>query len=150
MRVVIQKVKRASVKVNNKIISEIKHGLMILVGYELDDGIKDINWLVNKITNLRIFNDHNNKMNLSLKDIEGEILLVSQFTLHASTKKGNKPSFINSLNPKEANQMYNTTIKELENSLEKKIKCGVFGEMMDVELINNGPLTITMDSKKKE
>ena len=150
MRVVIQKVKKASVKVNNQIISEIKYGLMILVGYELDDGIKDINWLVNKITNLRIFNDHNNKMNLSLKDIEGEILLVSQFTLHASTKKGNKPSFINSLNPKEANQMYNTTIKELENSLEKKIKCGVFGEMMDVELINNGPLTITMDSKKKE
>tara|TARA_B110000858_G_scaffold24363_1_gene24772 strand:- start:33 stop:485 length:453 start_codon:yes stop_codon:yes gene_type:complete len=150
MRVVIQKVKKASVKVNNQIISEIKYGLMILVGYELDDGIKDINWLVNKITNLRIFNDHNNKMNLSLKDIEGEILLVSQFTLHASTKKGNKPSFINSLNPKEANQMYNTTIKELENSLENKIKCGVFGEMMDVELINNGPLTITMDSKKKE
>ena len=150
MRVVIQKVKRASVTVNNKIISEIKYGLMILVGYELDDGIKDINWLVNKITNLRIFNDHNNKMNLSLKDIEGEILLVSQFTLHASTKKGNRPSFINSLNPAEANQMYNTTIKELENSLEKKIKCGVFGEMMDVELINNGPLTITIDSKKKE
>ena len=150
MRVVIQKVKRASVKVNNQIISEIKYGLMILVGYELDDGIKDINWLVNKITNLRIFNDHNNKMNLSLKDIEGEILLVSQFTLHASTKKGNRPSFINSLNPAEANQMYNTTIKELENSLEKKIKCGVFGEMMDVELINNGPFTITIDSKKKE
>ena len=150
MRVVIQKVKRASVKVNNQIISEIKYGLMILVGYELDDGIKDINWLVNKITNLRIFNDHNNKMNLSLKDIEGEILLVSQFTLHASTKKGNRPSFINSLNPAEANQMYNITIKELEKSLEKKIKCGVFGELMDVELINNGPLTITIDSKKKE
>jgi D-tyrosyl-tRNA(Tyr) deacylase len=150
MRVVIQKVKRASVKVNNQIISEIKYGLMILVGYELDDGIKDVNWLVNKITNLRIFNDHNNKMNLSLKDIEGEILLVSQFTLHASTKKGNRPSFINSLNPAEANQMYNTTIKELENSLEKKIKCGVFGEMMDVELINDGPFTITIDSKKKE
>ena len=150
MRVVIQKVKKASVKVNNQIISEIKHGLMILVGYELDDGIEDINWLVNKITNLRIFNDHNNKMNLSLKDIEGEILLVSQFTLHASTKKGNRPSFINSLNPAEANQMYNITIKELEKSLEKKIKCGVFGELMDVELINNGPLTITIDSKKKE
>ena len=89
-------------------------------------------------------------MNLSLKDIEGEILLVSQFTLHASTKKGNRPSFINSLNPAEANQMYNITIKELEKSLEKKIKCGVFGELMDVELINNGPLTITIDSKKKE
>ena len=150
MRVVIQKVKRASVKVNNQIISEIKYGLMILVGYELDDGIKDINWLVNKITNLRIFNDHNNKMNLSLKDKDGDILLVSQFTLHASTKKGNRPSFINSLNPAEANQMYNITIKELEKSLEKKIKCGVFGELMDVELINNGPLTITIDSKKKE
>lgn len=150
MRVVIQKVKRASVKVNNQIISEIKYGLMILVGYELDDGIEDITWLVNKITNLRIFNDHNNKMNLSLKDTDGEILLVSQFTLHASTKKGNRPSFINSLNPAEANQMYNTTIKELEKSLEKKIKCGVFGELMDVELINNGPLTITIDSKKKE
>ena len=150
MRVVIQKVKRASVKVNNQIISEIKYGLMILVGYELDDGIEDITWLVNKITNLRIFNDHNNKMNLSLKDTDGEILLVSQFTLHASTKKGNRPSFINSLNPAEANQMYNITIKELEKSLEKKIKCGVFGELMDVELINNGPLTITIDSKKKE
>ena len=150
MRVVIQKVKRASVKVNNQIISEIKYGLMILVGYELDDTIEDITWLVNKIINLRIFNDHNNKMNLSLKDIEGEILLVSQFTLHASTKKGNRPSFINSLNPAEANQMYNITIKELEKSLEKKIKCGVFGELMDVELINNGPLTITIDSKKKE
>ena len=150
MRVVIQKVKRASVKVNNQIISEIKYGLMILVGYELDDTIEDITWLVNKIINLRIFNDHNNKMNLSLKDIDGEILLVSQFTLHASTKKGNRPSFINSLNPAEANQMYNITIKELEKSLEKKIKCGVFGELMDVELINNGPLTITIDSKKKE
>ena len=150
MRVVIQKVKRASVKVNNQIISEIKYGLMILVGYELDDGIEDISWLVNKITNLRIFNDHNNKMNLSLKDKDGDILLVSQFTLHASTKKGNRPSFINSLNPAEANQMYNITIKELEKSLEKKIKCGVFGELMDVELINNGPLTITIDSKKKE
>ena len=150
MRVVIQKVKRASVKVNNQIISEIKYGLMILVGYELDDGIEDITWLVNKITNLRIFNDHNNKMNLSLKDTDGEILLVSQFTLHASTKKGNRPSFINSLNPAEANQMYNITIKKLEKSLEKKIKCGVFGELMDVELINNGPLTITIDSKKKE
>ena len=150
MRVVIQKVKRASVKVNNQIISEIKYGLMILVGYELDDTIEDITWLVNKIINLRIFNDHNNKMNLSLKDTDGDILVVSQFTLHASTKKGNRPSFINSLNPAEANQMYNITIKELENSLEKKIKCGVFGELMDVELINNGPLTITIDSKKKE
>ena len=150
MRVVIQKVKRASVNVNNQIISEIKYGLMILVGYELDDTIEDITWLVNKIINLRIFNDHNNKMNLSLKDTDGDILLVSQFTLHASTKKGNRPSFINSLNPAEANQMYNITIKELEKSLEKKIKCGVFGELMDVELINNGPLTITIDSKKKE
>jgi len=150
MRVVIQKVKRASVTVNDKIISEIKYGLMILVGYELDDTIEDITWLVNKIINLRIFNDHNNKMNLSLKDTDGDILLISQFTLHASTKKGNRPSFINSLNPAEANQMYNITIKELEKSLEKKIKCGVFGELMDVELINNGPLTITIDSKKKE
>ena len=150
MRVVIQKVKRASVKVNNQIISEIKYGLMILVGYELDDTIEDITWLVNKIINLRIFNDHNNKMNLSLKDTDGDILLVSQFTLHASTKKGNRPSFINSLNPAEANQMYNITIKELEKSLEKKIKCGVFGELMDVELINDGPFTITIDSKKKE
>ena len=125
MRVVIQKVKRSSVTVNDKIISEIKYGLMILVGYELDDTIEDITWLVNKIINLRIFNDHNNKMNLSLKDKDGDILLVSQFTLHASTKKGNRPSFINSLNPAEANQMYNITIKELEKSLEKKIKCGV-------------------------
>ena len=150
MRVVIQKVKRASVTVNDKIISEIKYGLMILVGYELDDGIEDISWLVNKITNLRIFNDHNNKMNLSLKDTDGDILLVSQFTLHASTKKGNRPSFINSLNLNEANKLYKTTIKELEKSLEKKIKCGVFGELMDVELINDGPLTITIDSKKKE
>lgn len=150
MRVVIQKVKRASVKVNNQIISEIKYGLMILVGYELDDTIEDITWLVNKIINLRIFNDHNNKMNLSLKDTDGDILVVSQFTLHASIKKGNRPSFINSLSPAEANQMYNITIKELEKSLEKKIKCGVFGELMDVELINNGPLTITIDSKKKE
>ena len=150
MRVVIQKVKRASVKVNNQIISEIKYGLMILVGYELDDGIEDISWLVNKITNLRIFNDHNNKMNLSLKDTDGDILLVSQFTLHASTKKGNRPSFINSLNPNEANKLYKTTIKELEKSLEKKIKYGVFGELMGVELINDGPLTITIDSKKKE
>ena len=150
MRVVIQKVKIASVKVNNQIISEIKYRLMILVGYELDDTIEDITWLVNKIINLRIFNDHNNKMNLSLKDKDGDILLVSQFTLHASTKKGNRPSFINSLNPNEANKLYKTTIKELEKSLEKKIKYGVFGELMDVELINNGPLTITVDSKKKE
>ena len=150
MRVVIQKVKRASVAVNNKIISEIKYGLMILVGYELDDTIEDITWLVNKIINLRIFNDHNNKMNLSLKDTDGDILVVSQFTLHASVKKGNRPSYIKAADSQKAKLMYDLTISEFETVLKRKISTGKFGANMDVSLVNNGPVTITIDSKKKE
>ena len=150
MRIVAQKVKNAKVEVDGIITGEISKGILILLGIEHEDTEEDADWLINKVSKLRIFKDQNGVMNFSIKDVGGDFLVVSQFTLHASTKKGNRPSFINSLNPAEANQMYNITIKELEKSLEKKIKCGVFGELMDVELINNGPLTITIDSKKKE
>lgn len=150
MRVVIQKVSKASVAVDKKIVGKIEKGLLVLAGFEDADNQEDITWMCNKIVNMRIFNDDEGKMNLSIKDVNGDILLVSQFTLHALTKKGNRPSFIKAAKPDLAIPLYKKTILELENFLQKPIATGVFGAMMDVQLNNDGPVTIIMDSKLKE
>ena len=150
MRVVIQKVKNASVTVNKKVVGKINNGLLLLVGYENGDSANDILWIINKIINMRIFNDEFKKMNLSLKDVDGDILLISQFTLHASTKKGNRPSFLDWAKPSEDKILYQKTIDKIENAIQKTIQTGVFGEMMDVSLVNDGPVTIILDSKNKE
>lgn len=150
MRTVIQRVQKASVTIEGEKVAKIDQGLLILLGIEDEDQQEDITWLVRKIINLRIFNDENKVMNLSLKDIEGEAIVVSQFTLHASTKKGNRPSYIKAAKPEIAVPLYERFIFELENSLGKKIGTGKFGADMQVELINNGPVTILIDSKNKE
>ena len=150
MRVVVQKVKNASVKVNNQLVGEINYGLMVLAGYESSDSKEDISWMVQKIIKMRIFDDSENRLNFSLLDVNGEILLISQFTLHASVKKGNRPSYIKAADSQKAKLMYDLTISEFETVLKRKISTGKFGANMDVSLINNGPVTITIDSKKKE
>lgn len=150
MRVVIQRVAQASVRINDTIKAQITKGLLVLVGIEADDTEEDIKWLCNKITNLRIMSDADGNMNLSVKEIDGEILAVSQFTLHAQTKKGNRPSFIKAAKPAFAIPLYERFIKELENQLDKKIGTGTFGADMQVTLVNDGPVTITIDSKNKE
>jgi len=150
MRVVVQKVKTASVAVNKQLVGEINNGLLLFAGYEHGDTLDDIAWITQKVTNLRIFNDELQKMNLSLIDTGGDLLLVSQFTLHASTKKGNRPSFTASAKPNEAKVLYQLTIDEIEKTLQKTIQTGVFGAMMDVSLLNDGPVTIILDSKNKE
>src|SRR5690242_1332699 len=150
MKVVIQRVSRASVKVDGSITGEIGEGLLILLGIEDADNDEDIKWLSNKILNLRIFNDENGVMNRSVLENNGAILLVSQFTLHASTKKGNRPSYIKASKPDFAIPMYEKMIAQLEQDLGKKIQTGIFGAMMKVELINDGPVTIIIDTKLKE
>lgn len=150
MRVVVQKVKNASVKVNNQLVGEINNGLMVLAGYEPSDSKEDISWMVQKIIKMRIFDDSENRLNFSLLDVNGEILLISQFTLHASVKKGNRPSYIKAADSKKAKLMYDLTISEFETVLKRKISTGKFGAHMDVSLVNNGPVTIIIDSKKKE
>jgi len=150
MRVVIQRVSNASVKVEGLITGNINSGLLILVGFEESDNEEDIIWISKKIIQLRIFNDKHDLMNLSLIDINGDILLVSQFTLHASTKKGNRPSYIKAAKPNIAIPLYENLIKQIEADLGKKIQTGRFGAMMEVSLINDGPVTITIDSKNKE
>lgn len=150
MRVVVQKVKNASVKVNNQLVGEINNGLMVLAGYEPSDSKEDISWMVQKIIKMRIFDDSENRLNFSLLDVNGEILLISQFTLHASVKKGNRPSYIKAADSKKAKLMYDLTISEFETVLKRKISTGKFGANMDVSLVNNGPVTIIIDSKKKE
>lgn len=150
MRVVVQKVKNASVKVNNQVVGEIKNGLVVLAGYESSDSMEDISWMVKKIIMMRIFDDSENRMNFSLLDVNGEILLISQFTLHASVKKGNRPSYIKAADSKKAKQMYDQTINQFETALKRKISTGEFGANMEVSLVNTGPVTITIDSKKKE
>ncbi len=150
MRAVIQRVSYASVKVDEKITGEIKNGLMILLGIEDADTKEDIEWLCAKIVNLRIFNDANDVMNICIKDVDGDILLVSQFTLHASTKKGNRPSYIKASKPDIAVLLYEQMIMQLEKDLGKKIQTGIFGADMKVELLNDGPVTILMDTKNKE
>ena len=150
MRVVVQKVKNASVKVNNQLVGEINNGLMVLAGYEPSDSKEDISWMVQKIIKMRIFDDSENRLNFSLLDVNGEILLISQFTLHASVKKGNRPSYIKAADSQKAKLMYDLTISEFETVLKRKISTGKFGANMEVSLVNNGPVTIIIDSKKKE
>ena len=150
MRIVIQKVLQASVTVEEKQVSRIGNGLLVLLGIEDADTDEDIDWLVKKMLQLRIFDDENGVMNLSVKDIGGDVLIVSQFTLHASTKKGNRPSYIRASKPDFAIPMYEKFVQKTEQILGKKAGTGVFGAMMKVELINNGPVTIIIDTKEKE
>jgi D-tyrosyl-tRNA(Tyr) deacylase len=150
MRAVIQRVNEASVVIDGKQFSSIKNGLLILLGIEDADAQEDIEWLARKIFQLRIFEDENELINLSVQDINGELLVVSQFTLFASTKKGNRPSFIRSAKPEIAIPLYESFIKELALVSGKEIKTGQFGAMMNIQLINNGPVTITIDTKNKE
>jgi D-tyrosyl-tRNA(Tyr) deacylase len=150
MRVVIQRVKQSSVTIDGKIHSQIGEGMLVLLGIEDSDNDEDLIWLSGKIVNLRIFNDENGVMNLSVKETNREILVVSQFTLHASVKKGNRPSYIKASKPEIAIPLYEKFILQLENDLGKKIATGVFGAMMEVSLINDGPVTIFIDTKNKE
>ncbi len=150
MKIIIQRVSEASVTVDHKIISSIKTGLLILLGITADDNDDDIVWLVNKVLNLRIFNDENGVMNTSLLDINGDALVVSQFTLMASTKKGNRPSYIMAAKPEIAIPIYEKFVQKLEKNLGKTIETGVFGADMKVNLVNDGPVTIVIDSKLKE
>ncbi len=150
MRVVVQRVSQSNVKVSGEVIGKIKEGLMVLVSFVDEDNDTDLDWMTKKIINLRIFNDDEGKMNRSVQDVGGDILLISQFTLHGSTKKGNRPSFIKAAKPDFANVMYERFIKVLEQSLGKEIQTGEFGGDMKVSLINDGPTTIIVDSKIKE
>ena len=150
MRTVIQRVTSASVTVESKVVAEIQKGLLVFVGIEEADTQEDLDWLVTKITQLRIFNDENEVMNLSVQDIDGDVLVVSQFTLHAATKKGNRPSYIKAAKPDIAIPMYERFVKALESKLGKKVPTGIFGADMKVLLLNDGPVTIQIDSKNKE
>ena len=150
MRAVIQRVSEASVTVEGAIIGQIQRGLMVLVGIVNEDDTSDIEWLSNKIIHMRIFEDENGVMNKSLIEVGGEILLVSQFTLHASTKKGNRPSYIAAAKPEVSIPIYEAMIHQLEKDLGASIQTGKFGADMKVALINDGPVTITIDSKNKE
>ena len=150
MRVVIQRVSKASVKVDGKTTGQIGIGLLVLVGVEDADTTEDIDWMCNKIVNIRIFNDDDGVMNRSVKDAGGRVLLVSQFTLHASTKKGNRPSYMKASKGDVAIPIYEAMIKRLEQELGSKVETGIFGADMKVELLNDGPVTIVMDSKNRE
>jgi len=150
MKVVIQRVSQASVTINQNIVAKINNGLMVLVGIEEADTFEDSNWLVSKIVYLRVFEDANKVMNLSVKDCDGEIIVVSQFTLHALTKKGNRPSYIKAAKPDIAIPLYEKFLEDLELELGKKIQTGQFGADMKVALVNDGPVTIIIDSKNKE
>ncbi|MCD8407855.1 D-tyrosyl-tRNA(Tyr) deacylase [Tenacibaculum dicentrarchi] len=149
MKAVVQRVNKASVTIEREKVADIQNGLLILVGITDDDNTEDINWLSKKITNLRIFNDENDVMNKSLIDIKGDAIIVSQFTLQASTKKGNRPSYMNASKPEIAIPLYNQFINQVENDLGKKVQTGKFGADMKVELLNDGPVTIIIDSKNK-
>ena len=150
MRVIVQRVSQSNVKVSGEVIGEIMEGLMVLVSFVDEDNDTDLGWMTKKIINLRIFNDDEGKMNRSVQEIGGDILLISQFTLHGSTKKGNRPSFIKAAKPDFANVMYERFIKVLEESLGREIQTGEFGGDMKVSLINDGPTTIIIDSKDRE
>ena len=150
MKAVIQRVTQSSVTIDAKIVAEIQKGLLVLVGIEDSDSQEDISWLTSKIANLRIFADENEVMNLSLKDIDGEMIVVSQFTLHALTKKGNRPSYIKASKPEIAIPLYESFVKQMEIELGKKIQTGQFGADMKVSLVNDGPVTIIIDTKNKE
>jgi len=150
MRVVIQRVSEAKVIVDNLVVGEINHGLVVLQGIEHDDTNEDVEWLAQKIASMRIFSDEEGKMNRDVREVNGNILLISQFTLHASTKKGNRPSFINAAKPESAILLYEALGKRLTEYIGSRIQFGKFGAMMQVLLINDGPVTILMDSKNKE
>jgi D-tyrosyl-tRNA(Tyr) deacylase len=150
LKVVLQRVSSASVTIENKIVADIQKGLLILIGIEAADLQEDIDWLVSKITKIRIFGDENQVMNLSVADIDGEIIVVSQFTLHAATKKGNRPSYIKAAKADFAIPLYESFVQQLEKELGKKIQTGIFGADMKVSLLNDGPVTIIIDSKNRE
>ena len=150
MKAVIQRVSQASVSINNEIVAQIQKGLLVLIGVEDVDSQEDINWLTSKIANLRIFPDEKDVMNLSLKDIDGEMIVVSQFTLHALTKKGNRPSYIKASKPEIAIPLYESFVQQIEIELGKKVQTGQFGADMKVGLVNDGPVTIIIDTKNKE
>jgi D-tyrosyl-tRNA(Tyr) deacylase len=150
MRAVIQRVSKSSVKVNGEILGQTALGLLILLGIEDIDNEEDVRWLARKITGLRIFSDSEDKMNLNIEQVGGDLLVISQFTLHASTKKGTRPSFIKAARPEMAIPLYELFIKECENITGKEVSKGKFGAMMEVELINDGPVTIVIDSQNKE
>lgn len=150
MKVVVQRVSKASVTINNEKVASIGSGLLILLGIVNEDTQDDIEWLARKIVNLRVFDDENGVMNKSLLDVDGDVIVVSQFTLHALTKKGNRPSYIKAAKPDIAIPLYENFIKQFENDLNKKIQTGQFGADMKVELLNDGPVTIIIDSKNLE
>ena len=150
MRALIQRVSSASVQIDNKVFSKIGNGLLVLLGVEDEDSDSDIDWLSSKISQMRIFDDKNDNMNLSVNDINGEVLVVSQFTLHASTKKGNRPSYIRASKPDHAVPMYEAFILQMKDKILNGVSSGQFGACMQVDLINNGPVTIWIDSKSRE
>jgi len=149
MRVLVQRAKDASVTIDGQVNGAIDHGLVVLVGCEESDSKEDIDWLVNKLSGLRIFSDEEGKMNLSIQDVEGDFLVVSQFTLHASTKKGNRPSYIKAAKPDTAIPLYEEFVKTLRTKSGRKVETGEFGADMKVQLMNDGPVTICIDSKNK-
>lgn len=150
MRAIIQRSKKASVRTSGEVVGEIDYGLVILLGVELEDTQSDADWLIGKIMNMRLFNDKDGKMNHSITEIGGQFLVVSQFTLHASTKKGNRPGFTNAAQPQLAIPMYDYFVRELENESGLSVSTGVFGAEMQLSLINDGPVTIIIDSKRRE
>jgi len=150
MKAVIQRVSSCSVTIDNKVVANIQKGLLVLVGFEDADNNEDLNWLTSKIANLRIFGDENDVMNLSLKEVNGDMIIVSQFTLHANTKKGNRPSYIKASKPETAIPLYEAFITQMETELGKKVQTGKFGADMKVALLNDGPVTIIIDTKNKE
>ena len=150
MRVVVQRVSKAGVSVDRQMVSEIAEGMLLLLGIEEADNREDIDWLVKKITQLRIFNDATGVMNVSVMDTGGDIMVISQFTLHASTKKGNRPSYIRAAKPETAIPLYRQFVEFLENILGKKVGTGIFGAHMEVSLVNDGPVTIILDSRNRE
>lgn len=150
MRVVVQRVTKASVTVSNDLVSSIEDGMLIFAGFEHSDTEEDLGWMSAKLVNLRIFNDEQGVMNLSVKEIHGEILLISQFTLHAATKKGNRPSYIKAAPPQISVPLYNLFIEKVAEQLGKEVKAGIFGADMKVDLLNDGPVTIILDSKNRD
>jgi D-aminoacyl-tRNA deacylase len=150
MRAVIQRVTRASVEVKQEIVGQIGRGLLVFLGVESADSREDILWLAGKIARLRIFSDENGAMNLSVQDLAGDLLVVSQFTLFASTRKGNRPSFLHAAEPEQANQLYEEFCQQLESEIARPVRRGIFGANMQIDLVNEGPVTIWIDTKKRE